>query len=168
MYHAPKPYDYNELLRRRRLAEIEKKLTEMKKPTKDKPKEKTKEPKDPIQKIAKKIIDILPDPTDEQKSDRKQNRDKMKERLYLPVQKAKPNTSELSDLEISKARIIKASTVLHDKGLLQAQESLDSNPLTKGWKIDPQLSNSDHLVVFDSEGAVKVAFRGTKWTNLLP
>ena len=71
----------------------------------------------------------------------------------------------MSDGEIAKARIVKASAIAHDSDLLRAQEYLDSDPRTKGWKIDGTLSNADHLVVVKGD-SIKVAFRGTKWRNI--
>ena len=96
---------------------------------------------------------------------RAQRKKKQNPSLFLPTQRAKPNTSELSDGEIGKARIVNASSIAHDKDLLNAQEYLDSDPRTRGWKIDGELSNADHLVVTKGDD-VKVAFRGTKWRNL--
>ena len=82
--------------------------------------------------------------------------------ISLPTQRPKPNTSELTDSEIGKARILEAGSIAHDKDLLNAQEYLDSDVRTRGWKIDGELSTADHLVV-SKGGEVKVAFRGTKW-----
>ena len=117
---------------------------------------------DPRVQFAKKVIDILPDATSEQQEERRKNREKMTGTLFLPNQRPKPNTSELTDEEIGKAQIVKAGSILHDSDALSAQEYLDSNMTTRGWKIDPRLSNADHIVVYKN-GDVKVAFRGTKW-----
>ena len=167
MFHIPQTYDFDATTRRRKEQQIEKRLAEIKaglqKPKDELIDKETKKQKERAE-IAKKVIDLLPEPSAEQKKARKKNREDMKNRLFLPVQRPSPNTSELSDEEIGKARILKAGSIAHDSSMLHAQEYLDSDPRTKGWKIDTQLSNRDRLVVTNSED-VKVAFRGTKWRN---
>ena len=170
MFHIPQTYNFDEMSRRRKELEIEAKIKQIKnlpKTITDTAKsmvdEQSKKMKsDSRVEIAKQVVKLLPEPTGKQQLERKKNREKMQEQLFLPVQRPSPNTSELSDLEIGKARIIKASTIFHDSTALNAQEYLDSDPRTKGWKIDTELSNKDHLVVYKGDD-VKVAFRGTKW-----
>lgn len=177
VWHAPKSYDFAENSRKRREAELLRKIEEMKAASKSISNAKTaikktttdlvddaEKSQQNISDIAKKVIDLLPEPSAEQKATRKKNRDDMKGRMFLPVQRPSPNTSELSDTEIGKARILKAGSIAHDTSMLQAQEYLDSDPRTKGWKIDTELSNRDRLVLTNDK-EVKISFRGTKWRN---
>ena len=171
-YHAPMPLDLDALARRRKELQIEEKLRQMKQTTSnalstaagqvvdDQAKQMSVRAK-----MAKDVLKLIPKPSESQKEERKRNRERMKQSLFLPTQRPPPNTSELTDQEIAKARIVNASAIAHDSDLLRAQEYLDSDPKTMGWKIDGALSNEDHLVLTKGD-EIKVAFRGTKWRNL--
>jgi len=160
MFHATQNFDFDEATRRKREQQIEKKLAELKagmqKPKTNK--------NDRYASVVQQVVNVLPDATSEQKTARKKNREDLKNRLFLPLQRPAPNTSELTDAEISKARILKAGSIAHDTSLLHAQEYIDSDSRTKGWRIDQELSNSDSLVVTKGDD-VKISFRGTKWQN---
>ena len=171
-YHAPMPLDLDALARRRKELQIEEKLRQMKQTTSnalstaagqvvdDQAKQMSVRAK-----MAKDVLKLIPKPSESQKEERKRYRERMKQSLFLPTQRPSPNTSELTDQEIAKARIVNASAIAHDSDLLRAQEYLDSDPKTMGWKIDGALSNEDHLVLTKGD-EIKVAFRGTKWRNL--
>ena len=169
-YHAPMPLDFDALARRQKESQIEERLKQMKQSTSralleaagvdDQAKQMSVRAK-----MAKDVLNLIPKPSKRQKEERKRNRERMKQSLFLPTQRPSPNTSELTDAEISKARILNASAIAHDSDLLRAQEYLDSDARTRGWKIDGALSNEDHLVVTKGD-EIKVAFRGTKWRNL--
>jgi len=172
-YHAPMPLDLDALARRRKELQIEEKLRQMKQTTSnalstaagqvvdDQAKQMSVRAK-----MAKDVLKLIPKPSESQKEERKRNRERMKQSLFLPTQRPSPNTSELTDQEIAKARIVNASAIAHDSDLLRAQEYLDSDPKTMGWKIDGVLSNEDHLVLTKGDEIKVAAFRGTKWRNL--
>jgi len=175
MFHAPMPLDFDGLARRRKELQIEEKLKELKETKQAASKAlsdagtrivdaQTKKMNERTN-MAKNVLKLIPKPSEQEKEKRKQNRENMKQTLFLPVQRPSPNASELTDEEIAKARITKASAIAHDSDMLRAQEYLDSDPKTKGYKIDGTLSNDDHLVVAKGDD-IKVAFRGTKWRNI--
>jgi hypothetical protein len=81
------------------------------------------------------------------------------------VQEMRPNTAELSPAEMEKAQMVRASKTAHDKGFTAAQAEIDSGAL-KGWRIDTSLSTKESLVLVDGvNGDVKIAYRGTRWSN---
>ena len=170
MFHIPQTFDFDSQARRRKEKMLEEKIKKVKEsmqvPKKtvndlvdDQVAQQTKNTD-----LAKQIIDLLPEATAKQKAERKKNREDMKKSMFLPVQRPSPNTSELTDAEIGKARILRAGFHAHDSSMLEAQEYLDTHKTTRGWKIDRALSNADELVVTNGE-EVKLAFRGTRWSN---
>ena len=75
-----------------------------------------------------------------------------------------PNTKELTDVEIDRAKISMASKIAHlnDDGFRTAQDYMDENNL---GQIDTELSDSSGLVVKRPNGETEIHFRGTALTN---
>ena len=74
------------------------------------------------------------------------------------------NTATLSQAEIDKARMVRASRTLYKQGLRAAQAEIDGSTL-RGWRIDGALSTPEG-VVLEKGGQVKIAYRGTDWSNI--
>ena len=81
--------------------------------------------------------------------------------------KLRPNTKSLSIEEMDKARMIRAGKTFYKQGLLAAQAQLDAtlSPEARGWRIDPELSSNEGLVL-EKDGRVRVAYRGTDFSNV--
>ena len=75
-----------------------------------------------------------------------------------------PNTKELTDVEIDRAKISMASKIAHlnDDEFRTAQDYMDENNL---GQIDTELSDSSGLVVKRPNGETEIHFRGTALTN---
>ena len=75
-----------------------------------------------------------------------------------------PNTKELTDVEIDRAKISMAGKIAHlnDDGFRTAQDYMDENNL---GQIDTELSDSSGLVVKRPNGETEIHFRGTALTN---
>ena len=85
--------------------------------------------------------------------------------LRVNVPRLKAKTQSLTNEEIKKAQMVRASKTAHDKGFAAAQEEIDSGPL-RGWRIDRELSNRESLVLVDGTNAeVVIAYRGTRFNN---
>lgn len=98
--------------------------------------------------------------------DKKQDKRRTAPAVRVPVREMKPNTAELSQTEMDKAKMVHASKTAHDHGFAAAQAEIDAGPL-KGWRIDTSLSTKEGLVLVDGVNAdVKIAYRGTRWKNL--
>ena len=75
-----------------------------------------------------------------------------------------PNTKELTDVEIDRAKLSMASKIAHlnDDGFRTAQDYMDENNL---GQIDTELSDSSGLVVKRPSGEIEIHYRGTALTN---
>ena len=75
-----------------------------------------------------------------------------------------PNTKELTDVEIDRAKISMAGKIAHlnDDEFRTAQDYMDENNL---GQIDTELSDSSGLVVKRPNGETEIHFRGTALTN---
>jgi hypothetical protein len=69
----------------------------------------------------------------------------------------------LSDEDVIKAKVLKASKIYGDEGYSQAQNYLDNEGIDLA--IDPELSNEKTLVVVEELGNTQVAFRGSKFNT---
>ena len=85
---------------------------------------------------------------------------------YALISNIKPNIKSVPLIVRQKAQMAKASGMYHDNNgnVDSTQSYLDQMEVP--YKIDPELSNQDSLVLFDKDNNVKVAYRGTKWNNL--
>ena len=75
------------------------------------------------------------------------------------------NTKSLSIEEMDKARMVRAGKTFYKQGALAAQSQLDSTLSERGWRIDTELSSNEGLVL-EKNGRIKVAYRGTDFTNM--
>ena len=69
----------------------------------------------------------------------------------------------LSNEDVVKAKVLKASKIYGDEGYSEAQNYLDNEKINLA--IDPELSNEKTLVVLDELGNTQVAFRGSKFNT---
>ncbi len=83
---------------------------------------------------------------------------------YSVLSNVKSNIKNVSGEVRQKAQMAKASSIAHDNDFNAAQDYLDQMDIP--FKIDKELSNKESLVLSNPEGDVKVAYRGTKWSNL--
>ena len=94
-YHAPMPLDFDALARRRKELQIEERLQQMKRSTSRALSNAVDEQAKQVSERAKMVKDVLkliPKPSESQKEQRKRNRERMKQSLFLPTQRASPNT----------------------------------------------------------------------------
>ena len=80
-------------------------------------------------------------------------------RLGKPL---KPTVADLTQEQINKARMVKASHIASEQGFKAAQNYLDEKGIP--YDIDTSLSSKESLVLMGDDG-VKIAYRGTKITN---
>jgi len=92
-----------------------------------------------------------------------EKQDKRKEQtqsLVKPAPIAKPTQEYLTEEQITKAKLAKASDIFHKEGADKAESYLNDNDLN--YTIDWQLSNDSGLVLIDNNtGRAVVAYRGT-------
>lgn len=80
--------------------------------------------------------------------------------LVKPAPIAKPTQEYLTEEQITKAKLAKASDIFHKEGADKAESYLNDNDLN--YTIDWQLSNDSGLVLIDNNtGRAVVAYRGT-------
>ena len=172
MYHAPMPYDYNDLLRRRKLAEMEKKIKEMKIPrTEDKTKVKrpiTKDKTKDIVKIAKQIIDVLPESTEERK--KKGDTSTPTARFKLPaefysahkqyIEEFNINHPDVTPTDILAAEASQAAYIENSDVMTEYVENVSSLG-KKGFQYSPKHSNEYMSTFVNSQKEAIVAYRGT-------
>lgn len=80
--------------------------------------------------------------------------------LVKPAPIAKPTQEYLTEEQITKAKLAKASDIFHKEGQQKAESYLNDNDLN--YTIDWQLSNDSGLVLIDNNtGRAVVAYRGT-------
>lgn len=77
-------------------------------------------------------------------------------------QPLKPSITDLTQEQITKARMVKASHIASEQGFEAAQSYLDEQGIP--YDIDTNLSSKESLVLMGDDG-VKIAYRGTKITN---
>lgn len=77
-------------------------------------------------------------------------------------QPLKPSITDLTQEQITKARMVKASHIASEQGFDAAQSYLDEQGIP--YDIDTNLSSKESLVLMGDDG-VKIAYRGTKITN---
>jgi hypothetical protein len=80
-------------------------------------------------------------------------------RLSQPL---KPSITDLTQEQINKARMVKASHIAFEKDFEAAQSYLDEKGIP--YDIDTNLSSKESLVLLSDDG-VKISYRGTKITN---
>lgn len=75
-------------------------------------------------------------------------------------------TGKLTEADIVKAKVLKASAIYNEQGLSEAEQYLRTQGLSN-LIINPQYSTKDGLVVIDEKGKITVAFRGTDSKSLV-
>jgi len=90
----------------------------------------------------------------------KQDKKKQSQPLVKPSPIAKPTQKYLTEEQIAKAKLAKASDIFHKEGQQKAESYLNDNDLD--YTIDWELSNDSGLVLIDNRtGKAVVAYRGT-------
>lgn len=98
--------------------------------------------------------------------------DKKKKMKILPIFKQLQATHKLlTPEEKTRAHLVKASKIAFTDGKDFAQQYMDQMPSTQGYKIDPDLSTNDALVVQTPQSTstdphIELAFRGTVFPKL--
>ena len=100
-------------------------------------------------------------PSSEQPS---QQAPKEPKKLLTPAPIAKSTQKSLTDEQLTKAKLTRASDILHEDGLDEAKQFLIDEKID--YEIDPLLSNDSGLVLINNEtGKAVVAYRGTDITS---
>lgn len=172
---APKPFDFTKQMRQRRMENLESILNSNKKHKSSKkspqtPNKSHQSKEDAIKgKSFKKpsdLVDHLKKTVGYQTQDYTLT-DYQNLGAYLPNSVRKRNQATLKELsrdQIREAKLIKASHVMFDDDLADAQDYLDNNIETKGWEIDPALSTKDYLIVTKGK-ELRLVARGTEWST---
>lgn len=84
----------------------------------------------------------------------------------FPMPKLRANTQRLSDSDVLGARLTEVGHgEYYREGIQAARSELTSMGLSD-WRIDEQLSNTEGVVFIQEEtGNIRVAYRGTDWSN---
>lgn len=83
---------------------------------------------------------------------------------YVANKPVKATIKFLTTERMEQVALVKASKIFYSEGLNSAQEYLNFETQGK-WKIIPELSNVDSLVLINPSKQIKIAYRGTEITN---
>jgi hypothetical protein len=83
---------------------------------------------------------------------------------YIANKPVKATIKFLTNDRMEQVALVKASKIMFSSGLKDAQKHLDLETQGK-WKIIPELSNYDSIVVINPNKQIKIAYRGTEITN---
>ena len=83
--------------------------------------------------------------------------------MPLRTRPLQPSIKDLTQPQMDKARLVKASRIAYEQNFEKAQAYLDEQSIP--YDIDAALSSKESLVLLGDEG-VKIAYRGTKIKNL--
>ena len=96
----------------------------------------------------------------------KEHRQHMIKALQL-ARALQPNTTDLTPIERARAKITHASKIgyLYDDNFDRAQQYLDSQTDTNGYKIDKNLSTKEGIVVRTPNGETEIHYRSSQFTG---
>ena len=96
----------------------------------------------------------------------KEHRQHMIKALQL-ARALQPNTTDLTPIERARAKITHASKIgyLYDDNYERAQQYLDSQTDTNGYKIDKDLSTKEGIVVRSPNGETEIHYRSSQFTG---